>query len=290
MAIAEMLLTDAKAQVPLSSSAITSASASVDSGALPPDPRGKSTLMGGEIPHVDAVRDELTLKVFGQRPVKILFDERTQVFRDGKRIPLSELRPEDHASIQTVLDGASVFALSIHMLSHWPEGEYQGQVLNFNPLTSELTVSGALSHEPIKLLVPVSTVFHREGQTSFSDVPSGTADLQMGALISVAFESDKKGKGVASRIAILATPGSAFIFTGNISSLDTHSGLLFLVDPRDDKNYAIAFDSAHFPTSQKLHEGDFVRVAATFDGKRYVASAIAVSSAQENVRLQGDSE
>ena len=36
--------------------------------------------------------------------MKILFDERTQVYRDGVRIPLRDLRPEDHASVQTILE------------------------------------------------------------------------------------------------------------------------------------------------------------------------------------------
>ena len=67
------------------------------------------------------------------------------------------------------------------------------------------------------------------------------------------------------------------MFGGNLSSLDMHSGLLMLVDPRDGKSYQIFFDSARLPTSQTLHEGDNVRVTATFDGSRYVANTITVN-------------
>jgi hypothetical protein len=102
------------------------------------------------------------------------------------------------------------------------------------------------------------------------------SDLAKGALISLTFESDRKGGGVASQIAILASPGSAFVFGGNLSSLDMHSGSLVLVDPRDEKSYEVFFDAARLPTSHTLHEGDYVRVTATFDGSRYEASAIAV--------------
>jgi hypothetical protein len=56
-----------------------------------------------------------------------------------------------------------------------------------------------------------------------------------------------------------------------------HNGLLVLVDPRDEKSYQVFFDSASFPASQNLHEGDHVRVAATFDGTRYVANGITVN-------------
>jgi hypothetical protein len=206
--------------------------------------------------------------------VKILFDERTQVYCDGKKIPLRDLVPSDHASVQTVLDGTNVYALSVHVMSQSPEGEYQGRVLNYNPDTGELTVASVLLHEPIKLLVPVNTPITRLGQPTFASLHSGASDLVTGALISVKFESNKKGQGVAREVTVLATPGSAFEFSGNLSSLDMHSGMLVVVDPADDKSYEIFFDSANLPESRNLHEGDHVRVTASFDGTRYVASAL----------------
>lgn len=277
LAIAQMSAARAQSDtIAAPQSALKSETASDNLPALPAAPRGNSTILGGVIRNVDPVRDELTLGVFGQRPTKILFDERTQIYRDGKKIPLHDLRSDDHASVQTVLDGTNVFALSIHILSRPPEGQYQGRVLNYNPDTSELTVSAILAREPFKLLVPMNTPILREGQAPFSSVPAGTADLKKGALVSLKFESGKGGRGVASQIAILATPGASFLFSGSLSSLDMHSGSLVLVDPRDDKSYQIFFDSAHLSTSQNLHDGDHVRVNATFDGTRYVASAITI--------------
>jgi uncharacterized protein (DUF488 family) len=64
------------------------------------------------------------------------------------------------------------------------------------------------------------------------------------------------------------------VFRGSLSSLDLHSGLLVLVDPLDEKSYEIFVDFARFPTSQTLHDGDSIRVTATFDGTRYLADAI----------------
>jgi hypothetical protein len=248
--------------------------ASSDIPSLPPAPKGKSTIIGGEIKSVDPVRDELTLKIYGQRPTKILFDERTQVYRDGKPIPLRDLGPADHASVQTVLDKTSVYALSIHILSQSPEGENQGRVLAYNPDTRVLTVSSALLSEPMKVFVPVNTPIGRVGQPAFSSAESGLSDLVSGALISVKFGMDKKGHGVASNIAVLARPGSAFVFTGDITALDTHSGILVLVDPLDEKSYQISFDSSRLQASQNLHPGDHVMVTANYDGARYIASAI----------------
>jgi len=243
---------------------------------LPAVPRGKSTVIGGVIRDVDPVRDQLTLKVYGGgRPMKILFDERTQFFRDGVKTPLSDLRPEEHASVETLLDGDNVFAVSVHMLSHSPEGDCQGQVLAFDPRNGELTVRNTLSGEPIQLRVEPQTTIARLGQPAFASAQTGTSDLMRGALIAVRFESDN-GRGVADQISILATPGSGFYFSGDVTFLDLHAGTIALTDPRDQRSYTIAFDPARFPGSHQLHEGSHVSVSASFDGTRYVANKLNV--------------
>ncbi len=241
---------------------------------LPPAPRGKSTIIGGAITKVDPVLDQFSLKAFGQKPIKVLFDERTEVYRDGNRIPLRDLSPQDHASVQTVLDGSNVFALSIHMLSQTPQGDVQGHVEDFDAGTGQLTVRSSLSRQAIRLEVRPDTQISRQGQSAFTAEHSGTADLMPGAMVSIKFETGKQGKGVASRIVILATPGATFIFSGNLTSLDMHTGVLVLVDPRDDKSYQISFSSTGLPGTQNLHTGDHVRVSANFDGNHYVATDI----------------
>lgn len=245
--------------------------------ALPPVPGGKGTVEGGLIRDVDPVRDQLTLNVFDGKPMKILFDERTRAYRDGVKTSLRDLRRGDRASVETVLDGTNIFALSIHILSQSLEGECQGQVLNYDAGNGELTVSAALSHEPIKLRVPAGTSVLRVGQAASSSASSGPSDLVKGTLISVKFDSGDNGQGIARQIAILATPGSAFVFSGNVVFLDLHSDLLVLVDPRDNSSYKISFHPADFPMSRNLHEGAHVTVTANFDGSRYVASAIKIN-------------
>jgi hypothetical protein len=243
---------------------------------LPPAPKGKSTVIGGAIRGVDRVRDQLTLDVFGGRSLKVLFDERTHIYRDGVKGSMGDLRAGDHVSVETVLDGTTVFARSIHMLSELPRGDSQGQVTDYNFADHELTMLDAQSRQLVKFRVPDGTAFVRQGQAATSAVEPGPGDLVTGTLISVKFQSDNKGHGVASQVAILATPGTAFVFAGNVASLDLHSGLLVVVDPRDDKRYDVFFDSARFPVSRDLHEGADVMVTADFDGARYVANAITV--------------
>jgi hypothetical protein len=273
--ITQVSIANAQTQrIPDQQSDLKSITAPGDLSDMPPMPRGKSTILGGEIRSVDPVLDQFTLRVFGQRPLKILFDERTQVFRNGEKISLRDLHPEEHASVQTILDGANVFAVSIHMLSQLPESECQGHVLSYNPDTRELSVGSSLTRDPIRLLVRDNTPVVRQGQGGFTSASAGSADLVNGALVLVNFDTNGKGQAVASRVTVLARPGSDFVFSGKLSSLDLHAGLLVLVDPRDEKNYQISFDPGRNSASQNLHNGDQVRVVASFDGSRYMAKEI----------------
>jgi hypothetical protein len=238
--------------------------------ALPPVPNGRATEIGGAVRVVDQVRDQITLAVFGGKDMKLFFDVRTQVYRDGQPATLRDLKPGERISVETVLDGTAVFARSIHMLSEAPGGECQGQVEYFNRGTGELTVRDSLAPEPLKLHVSSATTIEGVGQQTAS-----LAELGSGALVSVKFQSDGTGQGTAREIRVLAAPGTAFLFNGTVSFLDMHSGLLVLADPRDQKHYEISFDS-RLPGSNNLREGVDVTVNAGFDGTRYSAKTIAI--------------
>jgi hypothetical protein len=255
-------------------SVLTSGKPRAGETGLPSVPAGKSTVFGGEIRALDPVRDQMTLTVFGGRPMKILFDERTEVYRDGKKISLHELHPAEYASVQTTLDGTKLFAVSIHMLSRSQEVQYEGRVLNFSQTTGELTVAPGQAREMIKMLVQSDTDFARTGQTPFSSQPTGPFDLVPGTLVSVQFKAGGKAEAVASRVEVLAVPGSRFVFAGSLTSLDLHAGLFTLVDPRDNRNYQVSFDQTNIPATQNLHLGDNVRVEAEYDGTHYMASRI----------------
>ena len=250
------------------------ANPTANAAALPPAPKGRSTVLGGVIHDVDPVRDQFTLKIFGGQRVKVLYDERTQVFRNGTKISLLDLQPNEHASVETTLDGTTIFALRIHMLTQLPEGESRARVLSFNPQTGDLTINVALSEQPIKLRVPPGTPVVHVGQDAVSTDQRGAADLTAGSVVDVKFTGGKGGRSVATHIDILATPGSSFVFSGKVSSLDLHSGRFEVVDPRDSRSYAVVFEPARFPVASQLHNGSDVKVTTSFDGTRYVANQI----------------
>jgi hypothetical protein len=242
---------------------------------VPPLPKGKSTVLGGSIREVDQVRDRMVLNVYGEKPMKILYDERTQVFRDGKRIPLHDLGPSAHASVQTALDGATIFAVSVHILSDQPTGDYQGRVMSFDRDRGILTLTSAASRAPFRVMVTNQTAFKREGQAAFSSQQSSANDLLPGSLVTVQFDSNNKGQGSATEITVLAAPGATFIFSGTLSALDMHTGALTLLDAKSNQAYQISFDPTH-QSATNLRPGQHVRISADYDGNRYVATDIQV--------------
>jgi hypothetical protein len=242
---------------------------------IPALPKGTSTILGGSIRDIDPVLDRFTLHIVGEKPMRILYDERTQLFVDGKRISLNQLRPAQHASVQTTLDGTAVFAISVHILSQLQQGDFSGQVQSYDPASGDLQIVGDRGGDPMRLRVSSNTMFERKGQGSSSTTPAGPGDLQPGSLVSLQFDPDGKGRGSATRITVLATPGSKFVFTGNLVSLDTHTGMMMVLDPRNDETYQIQFAPGSLTSLQNIHPGQHVRVTAEYDGTRYLADNVA---------------
>jgi hypothetical protein len=277
-----MLSSVALAQSPLPASnstqeAIPAPAVAPPSASLPPDPAGPSTVIGGLVRSVDPVRDQLSLQVSGgSRTIKVFYDERTQVYRNGQRISVLDLKPADHASIETTLDGDNIFALRIHMLSELPEGECDGQVLSYNPRNGELVVNSALSPQSVRIRVPAGTQVVRVGQPDFTAGQHGLDDLMRGALVDVKFQPGTNGLGVASRVEVRATPGSAFVFSGDVSFLDVPGGQLVIVDPSDNQTYRFAFSASQFAAARQLHQGSHVRISADFDGTHYRVAQITI--------------
>lgn len=252
---------------------LTAASAS-NLAAIPPLPGGKSTILGGSIHDIDPILDRFTLNIIGEKPLRILYDERTQIYLDGKKISLRDLRPAEHASVQTTLDGTSVFAISVHILSQLQQGDYSGEVLGYSPETGDLDLVSGVGAQSVRVRVSSDTKFARKGQGPFTATPASAADLQPGSLVSIRFEPDGKGRGTATEITLLATPGSRFVFSGSVIALDTHSGLMVLLDPLNNQSYQIAFAPGSISALQDIHSGQRVRVTAQYDGTRYLAQEV----------------
>lgn len=229
--------------------------------------------MGGEIQRVDLVRDQFSLKIPAGHAVRILFDERTQVYKNGQKISVLDLRPEDHASIETTLDGTSIFALRIHIATAVPGGQFHGKVERYNPTSGELKLLLSGTKDSITLMVNQGTPVERVGQEAFVAKKAGPADLTTGSLVDVSFKSVKGRLGEATRVDVLAVPGAEFMFEGTLTFLDLRAGRMSIRDSSESQT-DVSFEPARFAASHDLRQGSPVKVSAVFDGTRYVATGI----------------
>ena len=127
-------------------------------------PTGKSTLVGGRVSKVDAGPMKSWVQPFGGRNLKIVFDGRTQIFRDGAKATASDLRGGDKIYVDTILDGTTIFAKNIRILTQRTSGESRGQVVSFDSGRAESLVNDPLSPEPVTIRVTSSTKILRERQ------------------------------------------------------------------------------------------------------------------------------
>lgn len=238
---------------------------------LPPQPKGKTTLMGGRIHAVDHVRDRLILDIFGGGHMTVLFDERTHMFSGEQPGSLDDLKEGERAYVDTTLDGKDVFARSIRVLPI-PTGQGNGQIVDYDASRRELILRDTLSPQAVKMHLMAGATIVR------GDQAATPADLQPGTLVKLAFVPGNDKQPMVSQVSILAAPGSTFFFSGQVTFLDLHRGLVVIVDPRDNKSYEVYVDANDRELARKIQEGADVMVEARFNGTHYEARNVTVNS------------
>jgi hypothetical protein len=251
----------------------TEADAALNPATLLPDlaplPRHKTSLIGGTVAKLDRVRDDVTVQVFGGGKLKIYFDPRTHFYTEGNDASVSDLHPGDRVSIDTILDGNTIFARNIRLHKTAP-GQSQGIVLSYRPDKGELTLRDALSPQPLTLHLTSTTRLMNGTRVA------GPGDLIRGTLVSVQFASQRDEHATAEEVSVLAVPGTSFTFAGRVTALDLSSGLLVLTASTDGKTYDLHLDPATTTIDSQLRPGIDITVEARFEGDRYVAESLAV--------------
>ncbi len=226
-------------------------------------------MIGGRVGRLDPVRDQFSLEIYGAKPLKVLYDARTELYRDGVRAPLASMRPEERASVETTLDGTAVFALKIHILSATPEGDCSGQVQAFDAAGGVLQVFCRETGAPVTLRITRATEI-----TAGKQAALGGESLGRGDLVKAAFAPGTGAQTEATRVTILAHPGTAFTFNGELVALDIPAGRMTVSAPLDDTSYALTFAPGAFPGPADLREGAQVTVTASFNGTGYTAGSV----------------
>lgn len=243
---------------------------------LPPiSSHNKISLIGGTVEKLDRVRDEFTVQVFGGGKINVYFDPRSHVYNNGNEASISDLHVGDRVSIDTMLDGGNIFARTIRLKGASNGGESQGVVVDYVASSGQLILRDRLSPQSLRLRVTPQTRVMQSGHAvSVSELVSGT-------LVAVKFDPQNKGRDVATEISVLATPGTAFTFAGEVTGLDLSTGLLVLTSATDGKSYEIYLSPSAVVARDKLRQSANVTVLTRFDGNRYVAQSITVN---ENAR------
>lgn len=238
---------------------------------LPPVPRANATLVGGTLEHLDRVRDQLTVRVFGGGQVKALFDPRTHIYRGTKEVTLADLHQGERVYLDTILDGSNVFARNIRLKADAAVGESQGVVLRYRAGRNDMTIRDGLSPAPVQVRLSPSTKFLQGGRQVASSV------LVPGTLVAVTFDSQGNGHDVAREISILALPGTRYIFSGEVVHLDLRRGLLVLNSSTDHKTYEVYLDPSSTP-DDNLQPGSLVTAVTNFENSRYVVRNLTINS------------
>ena len=152
----------------------------------------------------------------------------------------------------------------------------QGRVSSYDSQTGQLAVMGATTKQSVTVHVPAGMQALLVGQQASAVKPDGSIDLVRGSIVNVKFRAVSAGHGEATHVDVLAVPGSAFTFSGNLASLDVQAGRLVILDPRDRQSYEVIYSPDQFPVSRSLQIGSYVKVVTSFDGSQYQASAITV--------------
>jgi hypothetical protein len=243
----------------------------------PPVPRTTTTLVGGTISKVDRMRNRMTVHVFGSGHWTVNFDERTHIFHNGAETTQLALKKGERVYVDTQLDNNrhDIFARNIRVGVAALPADADGQIIAVDPKHNELTLRDALNSVPVRFAVDPETRISK-GQT-----PASFKDVKPGTLVHVRFSASSPNRGLAREVSIVATPGAVFTFSGKVTFLDLHRGLLAVQNSTDDRNYEIHFSPEAVTDRSSLGVGRDVLVRATFEGTRYTAQSVNLSRAAE---------
>ena len=238
---------------------------------VPPLPKGNVTVVGGTVAKVDQIRNRMVVEPFGGgEKLKLTFDERTRIFRDGTETTQMGIHKGDRVYVDSMLDGSKVFARNIRVQSQAGPADASGQIEALNLNSGVLTLRDQLSAEPVNFRVDSGTVAKHDGKQL------GLAEVKSGSLVTLTFAPGGRARGVVKEISVLAVPGTSFTFAGKITFLDLSSKSLAVENVSDGKTYDISFDPPAVEGRENLTVGSQVTIVAAFTGSGYVAQSLTV--------------
>jgi hypothetical protein len=239
---------------------------------VPPMPKGKTTLVGGQVRNIDQIRNRMDVDSFGGGHMRVNFDERTHFFRDGVETTQLAVHKGDRVYVDTMLDNTRVLARNVRVNTGQTAASASGQITRFDQKSGTLTLRDQIAARPVTFNIDQNTALIADKNSGASSVTRN--DLRPGAIVAVNF-APSGNRGVAKQVTVLALPGTVFTFVGRVTNLDMR-GALAVDNQSDQKNYDIRFDPAQVHPSRSLVVGSQVIVKAQFNGQNYDAQSIEV--------------
>ena len=237
--------------------------------AAQPLPNKKLTLIGGTVREIDPIRNRMTVDIYGGKEMKLIFDDRTKITRNGAEANPLVIRKGDRVYLDTQLARDNkVFAKQIQIVTKFEAADLSGQIVNFDPKTRAIELRDQLSAAPFRFVVDQDAAITASGGKAAS-----MADLRPGALVVAHFSNGEGPHGTIRDINILVAPGAEFTLYGRVNHLDLRSGVLAVQNKADDKAYEVKFSPAQFKVDD-IAIGSDVAVTAKFDGQDYVAQSL----------------
>jgi hypothetical protein len=235
---------------------------------LGPDelPRGKTSLVRGVLKRLDPVHDQLLIHAFGGGDVRVAFDPRTQMLAGNERTPFTSLPVGSVVSVDTVMDGGKLFAVSVRA-GTTTASEMDGQVVRYDAAKSQLTLRDPMSPENFSVKITSSSVLLNQGKATSAQ------NLVAGTLVRAWFSGAQR---TVTKLEILAEPGHSFTFQGKVIAVDLRSRVLSLSNDTDDSIRELAIDSLDSASLGLLKENASVRILAEFDGERYKVRSLSL--------------
>jgi hypothetical protein len=248
-----------------------------------PLPKKKLSLIGGTVKEIDPIRNRMTVDIYGGKEMKLIFDDRTKVTRNGAEISPLLIRKSDRVYLDTQLASQNkIFAKQIQVVTKFEAADLNGQVVSFDPKTRSIELRDQLSAAPFRFVVDQDAAITANGGKAAT-----MADLQPGTLVMAHFNSGPSGRSTIRDINILAAPGAEFTLYGRVNHLDLRSGVLAVQNKADDKAYEVKFSPAQFKVDD-LAIGSEVAVTAKFNGQDYVAQSLNVTSTGQAAKIDSD--
>jgi hypothetical protein len=232
-------------------------------------PESKVGLVRGVLKQLDPIHDQLVIHTFGGGNIRIAYDPQTELFSQNVRTHLTNIPAGSVVSVDTVIKGGKLFALSVRTGASGA-AELNGQVVRYDSVKSELTLRDPMSPDKtVSVHITPSTTVVDRGQ------PASAQALSPGELLQVWFSPTQHA---ASRVEILAAPGTSFSFAGRIVAVDLRSRVLALSNDSDQSIRELAIGSLDSSSLGFLQEGADVSIQAEFDGNRYNARSVTLVS------------